>query len=161
MTLGAALSGWGRLLADPRGRSGRRALLIGNLLPFLVLAFVTDRLDSATASSLFWLVVAWPLLVAGPWRRLHDMGRRGAWNLLFYGFDAVGFAFLLGEYVPAEGGWGALFDGVPPRTTDDALTASGLGGFSTLLIFLTIHLAWLYLIPGQRRANPYGPPRTT
>ena len=136
---------------SPNGRMGRRALLLRSLLPFLALIGAADAADSAAVMTLAWGIAAWPLLVAHPARRMHDMGRSARWNLVFYAFYALGFAFFLGEYVPAEGGWAALFDGEPARTVDDQLTASGLGGFSTLLIFLPIHLAWLYLVPG--RAN--------
>jgi uncharacterized membrane protein YhaH (DUF805 family) len=85
------------------------------------------------------------------------MGRSGRWSLVFLFFYALGFAFFFSEYVPAEGGWAALFDGEPARTVDDELTASGLGGLSTVLIFLPIELAWLYLFPGQAGPNAYGP----
>ena len=135
----------------------RRDLALYSLLPFVVIMAVADRADSAAIAVLAWALVAWPVLIAHPWRRLHDLGRSGRWHLVFLAFYALGFAFFLGEYVPSEGGWAALFDGEPSVTVDDALTASGLGGFSTLLIFLTIELAWLYGFPGQRGANRYGP----
>lgn len=150
-----------RFLTDPSGRMGRRSLALGSFLPFLVVIGLADAADSMAVMVAAWALIAWPVLVAHPWRRLHDMGRRGRWNLVFYGFYLLGFAFFFSEYVPAEGGWAALFDGAPAETIDDELTASGLGGLSTVLIFLPIQLAWLYLIPGQRGPNPYGPdPRT-
>ena len=135
----------------------RRDLLLFSLLPFGVVMAVADALDSAVASAIGWALVAWPVLVAHPWRRLHDLGRTGRWHYVFLFFYALGFAFFLGEYVPSEGGWAALFDGVPSVTVDDQLTASGLGGLSTLLIFLTIEVVWLYGFPGQRGLNRFGP----
>ena len=144
-----------------RGRMTRRELALGSFLPFFALMAASDAADSALVSVLAWAVVAWPVFVAHPWRRMHDMGRRGLWNLVFYAFYTLGFAFFLGEYVPAEGGWAALFDGAPATTADDQLTASGLGGLSTVLIFLPIQLVWLYAMPGQRAANAYGPPRSS
>ncbi|WP_031555283.1 DUF805 domain-containing protein [Parvularcula oceani] len=146
-----------RFLFDPRGRIGRRQLFVGLFLPFLLLAAIVDAFDSAALSLAFWLASAWPVFVATPWKRMHDMGRTGRWNLVFYLFYAIGFAFFLSEYVSAEGGWGALFDGVPAETTSQDLTASGMGGFSTVLIFLPIQIAWLYFIPGKRGPNDYGP----
>lgn len=144
-------------LLDPRGRMRRRQLAAWSLLPFVVLAALADAANDALVTTAFWLLIAWPVLVAHPWRRMHDVGRAGRWNLVFYAFYALGFGYFFSEWVPAEGGWSALFDGAPASTPDDALTASGLGGFSTVLIFLPIQLAWLYLIPGQRGPNPYGP----
>jgi uncharacterized membrane protein YhaH (DUF805 family) len=140
------------------GRLSRRQLAVWVMLPFLVLMFVIDLTNSAVLTSLIWGLIAWPLFVATPWRRMHDMGRPGRLNLIFLAFYAVGFAFFFGEYVEAEGGWAALFDGEDPSTVDDDLTASGLGGFSTVLIFLPIHLFWLYLMPSQAGDNRYGPP---
>ncbi|MBB4659705.1 DUF805 domain-containing protein [Parvularcula dongshanensis] len=138
-----------RFYVSPRGRVGRKALFLWCFVPFVVLAALADRANNAAVSTAFWLLVAWPLFVALPWRRMHDMERRGAWNLVFYVFYAVGFAFFLGEYAASEGGWAALFDGTPPHTVDRDLTASGMGGFSTVLIFLPIHLVWLYAISGR------------
>ena len=154
MTPGSAL----RFLVDPRGRVSRRGLALGLLVPFVLLLGIVDRLDSPALTAAFWALAAWPVLIATPWKRLHDTGRPGAINLVFLAFYALGFGFFLGEYVPAEGGWPALFDGEPPSTVDRDLTASGLGGFSTLLIFLPIHLFWLYAIPGAKGDNAYGPP---
>ncbi|MEO1040763.1 MAG: DUF805 domain-containing protein [Pseudomonadota bacterium] len=144
------------LYFDPRGRLSRKTLLLSVLLPLFVVMMVLDASNDPLVSGLIWLLIAWPLLVATPWKRLHDTGRTGKWNLVFLGFYAIGFAFFLGEYVPAEGGWAALFDGQDPVATDDDLTASGLGGFSTVLIFLPIQLFWLYLIPGTDGENRYG-----
>jgi uncharacterized membrane protein YhaH (DUF805 family) len=139
------------------GRLNRRGLALFHLLPFFAVMLVVDISDNALFTALVMALVAWPLFVAGPWKRLHDMGRSGRWNLVFYAFYLLGFLFFFGEYAAAEGGWPALFDGKDPVTTDDQLSASGLGGFSTILIFLPIHLFWLYLIPSQRGANRYGP----
>ena len=150
--------GAARFLLSPRGRMGRKALALGSLLPFALVMGLADAADSPWVMLAAWGLVAWPLFVAHPARRMHDVGRRWAWSLVFYAFYALGFAFFFSEYVPAEGGWPALFDGAPPRTLDDQLTANGLGGLSTVLIFLPIQLAWLYLIPGQRGENAYGPP---
>ena len=135
----------------------RRDLALFSLLPFVAVMAVTDALDSAVASGIGWALVAWPVLIAHPWRRLHDLGRTGRWHYVFLFFYALGFAFFLSEYVPSEGGWAALFDGEPSVTVDDALTASGLGGLSTLLIFLPIQIVWLYGFPGQRGENRFGP----
>ena len=146
-----------RFLVSMNGRMRRRTLLLGSFAPFLLVIGLADAADSAGAMAAAWALLGWPLFVAHPWRRMHDMGRDGRWNLAFYAFYTLGFAFFLSEYVPSEGGWPALFDGVPARTVDDQLTASGLGGFSTVLIFLPIHLVWLYLMPGQRAENRYGP----
>ena len=146
-----------RRFLSPAGRMRRRDLAAFSLLPFVVVMAVADRADNAAVAVLAWALLAWPVLVAHPWQRLHDLGRSGRWHLVFLGFYALGFAFFLGEYVPSEGGWAALFDGEPSVTVDDQLTASGLGGLSTLLIFLTIEIAWLYGFPGQRGPNRYGP----
>ena len=140
-----------------RGRMRRRDLILLSFLPFVAVMTVADLADSTAAATAAWALVAWPVLVAHPWQRLHDLGRSGRWHLLFLAFYALGFAFFLREYVPSEGGWAALFDGAPSVTVDDALTASGLGGLSTLLIFLTIEVAWLYFFPGQGGANRFGP----
>ncbi|MEE4209229.1 MAG: DUF805 domain-containing protein [Parvularcula sp.] len=145
-------------LTDTQGRLSRRGLLLGAFLPFVLAASLIDLTNDPWITLLGWALMAWPLFVATPWRRMHDMGRKGRWNLLFYGFYLLGFAFFFGEYTSAEGGWSALFDGAPPRTVDDDLTAGGLGGLSTVLIFLPIHLFWLYLIPSQASDNRYGPP---
>lgn len=153
-----ALTRAAQFLLSPEGRVSRRGLALGLLLPFFVLLAIADFLDSATIATLFWIAAAWPVFVAGPWKRMHDMNRSGWWNVPFYVFYALGFAFFLAEYAAAEGGWARLFDGAAPKTIDDDLTASGLGGFSTILIFLPIHLFWLYLIPSVRGANRYGPP---
>jgi len=147
-----------RFLISTQGRINRKQLALGILLPLMVAVWITDALNSWVLTALVWIFFAWPLFVATPWKRLHDQGRSGRWNLIFLAFYALGFVFLLGEYVPAEGGWAALFDGQEPSTVDDDLTANGLGGFSTILIFLPIHLFWLYLLPSQRGANRYGPP---
>lgn len=154
MTPDKALTFW----FDPRGRISRRGLTLGMLLPFLAAMVLVDTLNSAWVTLVVWLILAWPLFVATPWKRLHDQGRSGRWNLIFLAFYVIGFAFFLGEYTAAEGGWAALFDGRPPRTTDDNLTPSGMGGFSTILIFLPIQLFWLYLIPSAGGDNRYGPP---
>ncbi|MEM6913750.1 MAG: DUF805 domain-containing protein [Pseudomonadota bacterium] len=143
---------------DPRGRLSRKSLLVSVLLPLFAVMLVVDASNNPVFSGLIWGLVVWPLLVATPWRRLQDTGRTGKWNAIFLVFYAIGFSFFLGEYVPAEGGWDALFDGVDPVATDDDLTASGLGGFSTVLIFLPIQFFWLYLIPGTDGENRYGPP---
>ena len=145
------------LYFDPRGRLSRKGLALAVLLPLLVVMLIVDASDSALFTGLVWALILWPVLVATPWKRLHDTGRTGKWNGIFIVFYAVGFAFFLGEYVPAEGGWTMLFDGNHPIATDDDLTASGLGGFSTVLIFLPIQLFWLYLIPGTQGDNRYGP----
>ena len=142
---------------DPHGRVSRKALFLAVLLPLFVLMMLVDASNSALISAFVWILIAWPLFVATPWKRLHDTGRTGKWNAGFLAFYALGFGFFLGEYVPAEGGWAALFDGRDPVATDDDLTASGLGGFSTVLIFLPIQLFWLYLIPGTKGENRYGP----
>lgn len=152
------ISGLRDYLLSVEGRISRLGLALGMLLPLLVVIWVTDLLDNWVLTSAAWLAFAWPLFVATPWKRLHDTGRSGRWNLVFLAFYVLGFGFLLTEYVAAEGGWAALFDGEPPSTRDDDLSASGLGGFSTVLIFLPIHLFWLYLIPSQRGDNRYGPP---
>lgn len=153
MTPGGAV----RFLTGTRGRLSRRGLTLGSFVPFLVVMILADAANDPAAATLGWALVAWPVLVAHPWRRLHDLGRSGRWHLVFLLFYGIGFAFLLAEYVPNEGGWAALFDGAPSVTVDDELTASGLGGFSTLLIFLTIEVGWLYGFPGQRGVNRYGP----
>jgi uncharacterized membrane protein YhaH (DUF805 family) len=145
-------------LGSTRGRLSRKGLALGALLPFIVLMAVVDALDDPWITAVVWLLIAWPLFIATPWRRLHDQGRSGRWNVIFLFFYAIGFAFFLGEYVPAEGGWARLFDGEAPRTVDDELTAGGLGGLSTVLIFLPIHLFWLYVMPSARGDNRYGPP---
>lgn len=145
-------------LFSVHGRVSRFGLAIGMLLPLLVAIWVTDLLNSWFLTAAVWAFFAWPLFIATPWKRMHDTGRSGRWNVLFLLFYVLGFGFLLTEYVIVEGGWSALFDGAPPRTVDDDLTASGLGGFSTVLIFLPIHLFWLYLIPSQAGDNRYGPP---
>jgi uncharacterized membrane protein YhaH (DUF805 family) len=147
------------LYLSPKGRLSRRELALFFLLPFFGVMLVTDLSNSPVLTTLLMLLAVWPLFVVGPWKRFHDMGRTGKWNLVFYAFYALGFAFFFGEYATAEGGWPALFDGQDPVTTDDQLSASGLGGFSTVLIFLPIQLFWLYLIPSQRGDNRYGPPR--
>lgn len=156
---GASFGDAARFVLDPRGRMGRKALFFGSFVPFVVIIGIADAANSVGVMVAAWALVAWPLFFAHPWRRLQDMGRRGTWNLVFYGFYALGFSFFFGEYVPSEGGWGALFDGRPAVTTDDTLTASGLGGFSTVLIFLPIQLVWLYLIPGRKADNRFGPAR--
>lgn len=143
---------------SPDGRIDRRQLALGALLPLFAVMILTDITNSAALTGLAWALIAWPLFVATPWKRLHDTGRTGKWNLVFLAFYALGFFFLLAEYTAAEGGWASLFDGQEPTTTDDDLSANGLGGFSTVLIFLPIHLFWLYLIPSQPRDNRYGPP---
>jgi len=145
------------LYFDPRGRMSRKGLLLAILLPLFALMLIVDKSDSPAVSGLVWALILWPLLIATPWKRFHDIGRTGKWNAVFLAFYALGFGFFLGEYVPAEGGWSALFDGEQPTATDDDLTASGLGGFSTVLIFLPIQLFWLYLIPGTEGENRYGP----
>ncbi|MCQ8184415.1 DUF805 domain-containing protein [Parvularcula maris] len=150
-----------RLYLSPEGRIDRRGLALYFLAPFFAVMLITDISNSPALTVLLMVLVAWPLFVAGPWKRLHDMGRSGRWNLVFYAFYVLGFAFFFGEYAAAEGGWSALFDGKDPVTTDDQLSASGLGGFSTILIFLPIHLFWLYLIPSQRGDNRYGPAPNT
>ena len=144
-------------LFSPTGRVSRRGLTLGILLPFLGAVSVADYSNSPGFTSLVWLAFAWPLFVATPWKRMHDQGRTGKWNLLFLFFYVVGFGFFLAEYVTQEGGWAALFDGQSASTIDDDLSANGLGGFSTVLIFLPIHLFWLYLIPSQDGRNRYGP----
>ncbi|GGY41814.1 DUF805 domain-containing protein [Parvularcula lutaonensis] len=143
---------------SPKGRIDRRQLALGMLLPLFGVMILIDLSNSAVFTALAWAVIAWPLFIATPWKRLHDQGRTGKWNLVFLFAYLIGFVFLLGEYAAAEGGWAKLFDGQDPVTTDDDLTANGLGGFSTILIFLPIHLFWLYLIPSQRGDNRYGPP---
>jgi len=145
------------LATSLEGRLSRRGLALGVLLPLFAALFLVDLSNSAIVTTLFWLIAGWPLLVATPWRRLHDMGRSGKWNVLFLLFYLIGFTFFLGEYTAAEGGWSTLFDGHPPTTVDNDLTANGLGGFSTILIFLPIHVFWLYLIPGAHGDNRYGP----
>ncbi|MEM6747549.1 MAG: DUF805 domain-containing protein [Pseudomonadota bacterium] len=142
---------------SPRGRLSRKGLALSVLLPLLAVMFAVDASNSPALSAIIWALILWPLMVATPWKRLHDTGRTGKWNAIFLVFYVIGFTFFLGEYVPAEGGWGALFDGQDPTATDDDLTASGLGGFSTVLIFLPIQLFWLYLIPGTEGENRYGP----
>lgn len=142
---------------SPRGRISRRGLTLAVLLPMIAVLAAIDAANSAWVASLIWIVVGWPLLVATPWKRLQDMGRPGYWNVLFLVFYLVGFSFFLGEYAAAEGGWSSFFDGEPPTTVDNDLSANGLGGFSTILIFLPIHLFWLYLIPGAHGDNRYGP----
>ncbi|NRA31039.1 MAG: DUF805 domain-containing protein [Parvularculaceae bacterium] len=142
---------------SPNGRISRRGLALGVLLPMVAVLALIDVTNSPVASTLIWLVIGWPLLVATPWKRLQDMGRSGRWNVIFLAFYALGFLFFLGEYAAAEGGWSSFFDGVAPTTVDNDLTANGLGGFSTILIFLPIHLFWLYLIPGAHGDNRYGP----
>jgi len=154
MTPSSVASFYGSL----EGRISRRGLALGVLLPFLVGLVFMDAANSAAVSVLFWSVIAWPLLVATPWKRLQDTGRTGKWNLVFLPFYVLGFTFFLAEYASVEGGWATFFDGQPPATTDDQLTASGLGGFSTVLIFLPIQFFWLYVIPGNRGDNRYGPP---
>ena len=146
-----------RFLVTTRGRLSRRQIALYSFLPFLAVMAVTDWANSWAVSLLGWAVLAWPVLIAHPWRRLHDLGRSGRWNLVFLAFYALGFGFFFSEYVPSEGGWAALFDGRPSVTVDDAMTASGLGGFSTVLIFLPIQIAWLYLFPGQSGENRFGP----
>ncbi|MEM9838158.1 MAG: DUF805 domain-containing protein [Pseudomonadota bacterium] len=147
-------------LFSTQGRITRRQLALG-ILPVLIIGLAaTDQLNSAPLTAIFWLAFAWPLFVATPWKRLHDMGRAGWWNIVFHVLYAIGFVFFLSEYVAAEGGWAALFDGAPPTTVDKDLTASGLGGFSTVLIALPIHLFWLYAIPSAREDNRYGPAPT-
>ncbi|MEM1379313.1 MAG: DUF805 domain-containing protein [Pseudomonadota bacterium] len=147
-------------LTSTQGRISRRGLALGVLLPLFISLAIVDALNNAAVTALFWLLAAWPLFVATPWKRLQDMDRTGRWNLVFLPFYALGFGFFLGEYVLAEGGWAKLFDGQAPETIQTDLTASGLGGFSTILIFLPIHLFWLYLIPGVKGDNSYGsPPR--
>ncbi|MEM9809843.1 MAG: DUF805 domain-containing protein [Pseudomonadota bacterium] len=150
-----------RFLFETRGRLSRRGLALGMLLPTCFVLLIADMSNSWPLMTFVWLVLAWPVLIATPWRRLHDMNRRGHWNLIFIAFYLIGFSFFLAEYVSAEGGWAQLFDGQPPQATDDELTANGLGGFSTILIFLPIQLFWLYLIPGTRGENRYGPPPRT
>ncbi|MEO1658521.1 MAG: DUF805 domain-containing protein [Pseudomonadota bacterium] len=145
------------LYFDPRGRLSRKGLALAVLAPLFALMLAVDASNSAFVSAFIWALILWPLMVATPWKRLHDTGRTGKWNAVFLLFYAIGFAFFLGEYVQAEGGWPALFDGQDPVATDDDLTASGLGGFSTVLIFLPIQLFWLYLIPGTQGENRYGP----
>lgn len=155
MTPRAALT----FLFSTEGRITRRDLAIG-VLPLLVAGLaVTDLANSPALTALFWAFVAWPLFIATPWKRLHDMGRAGWWNAVFLVLYALGFLFFLGEYVAAEGGWSMLFDGMPPSTVDKDLTAGGLGGFSTVLIALPIHLFWLYAVPSAREDNRYGPAR--
>ncbi len=145
-------------LFSPTGRISRKGLALGLLLPFLLVVAASDYANSWVVSGLVWAFFAWPMFIATPWKRMHDQGRTGKWNLLFLFFYVVGFSFFLGEYVAGEGGWAALFDGQDPSTIDDDLSASGLGGFSTVLIFLPIHFFWLYLIPSQSEPNAYGPP---
>jgi uncharacterized membrane protein YhaH (DUF805 family) len=149
----AALRFW----FDPRGRVSRKGIWLGLALPFLAASIVADAAGLLLLEIGILLFFAWPLAVGVPWKRMHDMGRKGVWNVLFWVFYALGLAFLLPEYAAAEGGWSALFDGQPPVTTAQDLSTSALGGFSTILIFAPIQLAWLYLIPGQRGPNAYGP----
>ena len=154
MTPSSVLTFW----FDTTGRVSRKGLALGVLLPLIAALALVDLSNSWVLTTAFWTAFAWPLLIATPWKRLHDMDRSGRWTLIFVVFYVIGFFFFLAEYAGAEGGWHKLFDGAPPETTDKDLTANGLGGFSTVLIFLPIQLFWLYLVPGTKGDNRYGPP---
>ena len=165
-----------RFYASPKGRVSRRGIWLGLLLPYLAgsvgLGAVSD------SAQLVWgALFLWPLFVAVPIKRFHDMGRAWWWVMVFGAGIAFGAGYLwwdLGQAANAVGltaaeAWAdmegyaelardAVARGERSGQRGPLLSASGWGGLSTVLIFGTIQFGWLYLVPGQPAENRYGPP---
>ena len=165
-----------RFLLDVRGRVSRRGIWLGLLLPYLVGSTVLGAVNQ-TAQLVWGAAFLWPLFVAVPIKRFHDMGRAWWWVLVFLGGMAFGAGYLwwdLGQAASAVGmtateAWSdmeryaelareAVERGERSARRGPLLSASGWGGLSTVLIFGAIQFGWLYLIPGQPAENRYGPP---
>ena len=165
-----------RFLFDPRGRASRKGIWLGLLLPYLAGSIVLGAI-SAPAQLVWGAAFLWPLFVAVPVKRFHDMGRAWWWVLVFGAGMAFGAGYLWWDLGKAAGAVGltageawadmegyaelareAVERGERSARRGPLLSASGWGGLSTVLIFGAIEFGWLYLVPGQAGPNAYGPP---
>ena len=168
-------------LFSPMGRISRKAFWLYFVLPYLVLSFIADTIDSAlfpSGTAIFSLLIGlfylWPSVVAVPVKRFHDRNMTGWWVLYFV-------LFFIAALVPAAIGGALLIDGnirdlfaqmeEGARPTDDQIATLQQALFMAPLIFLTgalvigVWLAELIILgflPGTEGDNRYGPdPRLT
>jgi uncharacterized membrane protein YhaH (DUF805 family) len=142
MTQVAALA---MLLLDPRGRIGRRDLLLAACavlgIELLLMAPSNEMIALLAKSLALWIGSAAII------KRLHDLGRSGCWLpaglgglCMWTALLATGFLVTAGSdaFVPGKPGYAALSGLV-------MLPAIGMG-------------LWLHLTQGDVAANRFGPP---
>ncbi len=142
MTQVAALA---MLLLDPRGRIGRRGLLLAACavlaIEFLLMALSNEMISVPAKSLALWIGSAAII------KRLHDLGRSGWWLpasmgglCMWTALLALGLMLLAGSdaFMPGKAGFVAL---------------------SGLIMLPVIGLSlWLHLTAGDPAFNRFGPP---
>ncbi|RFB03949.1 DUF805 domain-containing protein [Parvularcula marina] len=159
------------------GRTGRGGMwmitLIFGFAALLANGLRNQGINQAPVE-IIQLALFWPVFIAVPIRRFHDMGRPWWWVLIFLGGMLVSFLFLMLDLTSTAGMLGlSAFSAITDTDTymkalealnetrpDDPIKpveAMGLGGVSLGSIFFLVQFGWLHLVPGQGHANDYGP----
>ena len=167
-------------LFNPNGRVTLRGMWLGFLIPFLVLffglSFASDNLGemSGVAGLLLFLVLLfylWPA-IAVPAKRFHDIGLTGWVIPVFFLLYIIFFGVFLTP-IMAQMPWGEIIEMAEnneqwePTPQEEAelenkfeeagqspMAMAGLGGFALTWL---VSFVLLYLWPGKRGENKYGP----
>jgi uncharacterized membrane protein YhaH (DUF805 family) len=160
---------WGHLLFSFSGRINRAKwwltilVMVVMQIALEILQLVVPGLIAAILAFLFFVVVLWISLAAGT-KRLHDLGRTGAWLILFFLVPILLGIVLVVDFVLAIGAEALASmneEEMLNRFTDPALWQSvGLVALVVGVLIFVIEiwqLIWFGCLRGTAGSNRYGP----